>query len=66
MTDTAEHFIDPATYGRMLHHITEHYGDITWYHLDGTECVAGWYAEGPQVGMCTKGGGAVTPWPQAT
>lgn len=31
---------------------------LTYYHLDGTQCVAGWAAE---TGECVKGGGAVMP-----
>jgi hypothetical protein len=38
--------------------------DIRWYHLDGTECVAGWFAEGPNTGRCSEGGGPVTPCPE--
>ena len=34
-----------------------------WFHLDGTECVAGWFEEGPQQGQCSRGGGPVTPCP---
>lgn len=40
--------------------------DVRWYHLDGTECVAGWHAEGPDVGRCTEGGGPVSPCPSVT
>lgn len=36
---------------------------ISWFHLDGTECVAGWHGEGPELGQCTRGGGPVTPCP---
>lgn len=37
--------------------------ELRWYHLDGTECVAGWDAEGPELGTCARGGGPVTPCP---
>lgn len=36
---------------------------MTWYHLDGTECVAGFHADGPLLGQCSRGGGPVTPCP---
>lgn len=39
--------------------------DIEWYHLDGTVCVAGFYAEGPEYGFCAAGGGPITPSPHA-
>lgn len=31
---------------------------LRWYHLDGTECVAGWVGK---TGECSKGNGLVTP-----
>lgn len=32
--------------------------DVTWFHLDGTQCVAGWDSA---TGYCSEGGGPVTP-----
>lgn len=43
---------DDATYPRV------------WYHLNGTQCNAGWWDSGDHVGECGSGGGPVTASPR--